>query len=102
MRILYGGSVKAEQCRRTIWASTMSTGALVGGASLKSSDFLAICKAFENASGLTLFPQRQFDRRDLDNGTARVKSRQLLLFCRVFSRGMGHATMQTVLIVIHL
>ncbi|MEM8749255.1 MAG: triose-phosphate isomerase [Pseudomonadota bacterium] len=44
MRILYGGSVKPSNARE-ILAIPNVDGALVGGASLKAEDFLAICQA---------------------------------------------------------
>ena len=43
-RILYGGSVKADNAE-ALFAEEDIDGALVGGASLKSQDFLAICQA---------------------------------------------------------
>ncbi len=46
IRILYGGSVKPENAR-TLMAVADVDGALVGGASLKASDFLAILRAYE-------------------------------------------------------
>ncbi|MGD9740528.1 MAG: triose-phosphate isomerase, partial [Bauldia sp.] len=44
MRILYGGSVKPDNAAEIFGVAGVN-GALVGGASLKSSDFLAIIKA---------------------------------------------------------
>jgi triosephosphate isomerase len=44
MRILYGGSIKAENAA-TLFAQPDIDGGLVGGASLKASDFIAICRA---------------------------------------------------------
>jgi triosephosphate isomerase len=41
MRILYGGSVKSDNARALLAVPNVN-GALVGGASLKASDFLAI------------------------------------------------------------
>jgi triosephosphate isomerase len=41
MRILYGGSVKPSNARELMAAADVN-GALVGGASLKAADFLAI------------------------------------------------------------
>lgn len=41
MRILYGGSVKPSNARELL-AVPHVNGALIGGASLKASDFLAI------------------------------------------------------------
>jgi triosephosphate isomerase (TIM) len=46
MRILYGGSVKPANAVELMGVENVD-GALVGGASLKSADFLAICKAYE-------------------------------------------------------
>ncbi|HSW13176.1 MAG TPA: triose-phosphate isomerase [Solimonas sp.] len=43
-RILYGGSVKADNAQ-TLFANTDVDGGLIGGASLKAADFLAICAA---------------------------------------------------------
>ncbi len=45
VRILYGGSVKPENAAALLHAADVD-GALVGGASLKASDFLAIAKAY--------------------------------------------------------
>ena len=44
MRLLYGGSVKPSNAAELMAIANVD-GALVGGASLKSEDFLAICKA---------------------------------------------------------
>jgi triosephosphate isomerase len=46
MRILYGGSVKPDNAA-ALMAVPEVNGALVGGASLKASDFLAIVRAYE-------------------------------------------------------
>ena len=46
VRILYGGSVKPDNAQ-ALFEQTNIDGALVGGASLKAQDFLAICKAAE-------------------------------------------------------
>ena len=46
IRILYGGSVKPENAA-ALMAVPEVNGALVGGASLKASDFLAIVRAYE-------------------------------------------------------
>ena len=43
MRILYGGSVKADNAALLFGGDV--DGGLIGGASLKASDFLAIAKA---------------------------------------------------------
>jgi len=47
-RILYGGSMKPENAAQ-LMAQPDIDGGLIGGASLKSQDFLAICKAAANA-----------------------------------------------------
>ena len=44
MRLLYGGSVKADNAA-TLFAQPDIDGGLIGGASLKASDFVAICRA---------------------------------------------------------
>jgi triosephosphate isomerase len=44
MRILYGGSVKADNAA-TLFAQADIDGGLIGGASLKAADFIAICRA---------------------------------------------------------
>ncbi|MBL8286745.1 MAG: triose-phosphate isomerase [Rubrivivax sp.] len=44
MRILYGGSVKADNAR-ALFAMPDIDGGLIGGASLKAADFIAICRA---------------------------------------------------------
>jgi len=44
LRILYGGSVKPSNAAELLAVANVD-GALVGGASLKASDFIAICKA---------------------------------------------------------
>ena len=46
MRILYGGSVKPGNAKELMGVATVD-GALIGGASLKSEDFLAIYRAYE-------------------------------------------------------
>lgn len=46
MRILYGGSVKPSNAAELMAVDNVD-GALIGGASLKSSDFLAICGVYE-------------------------------------------------------
>jgi len=46
MRILYGGSVKADNAAALL-AQPDIDGGLIGGASLKASDFIAICRAAE-------------------------------------------------------
>lgn len=46
MRILYGGSVKPDNARALMSAANVN-GALVGGASLKASDFLAIIRSYQ-------------------------------------------------------
>jgi triosephosphate isomerase len=44
VRVLYGGSMKAENAAE-ILAQPDVDGGLIGGASLKADSFLAICKA---------------------------------------------------------
>jgi triosephosphate isomerase len=44
MKILYGGSVKADNARE-LFAQPDIDGGLIGGASLKADDFIAICRA---------------------------------------------------------
>jgi triosephosphate isomerase len=46
IRILYGGSVKPENAASLLSVENVN-GALIGGASLKASDFLAIVRAYE-------------------------------------------------------
>lgn len=48
MRILYGGSVKPSNAGELLMIENVD-GALVGGASLKAEDFLAICGAYARA-----------------------------------------------------
>jgi triosephosphate isomerase len=45
MRLLYGGSVKPSNAKELMGIANVD-GALIGGASLKSSDFLAICQVY--------------------------------------------------------
>ena len=45
MRILYGGSVKPSNARELMAVANVN-GALIGGASLKASDFLAIAGSY--------------------------------------------------------
>ena len=52
MRIQYGGSVKPANARELMSMPDVD-GALVGGASLKADDFLAIIEAAEDASKAT-------------------------------------------------
>jgi triosephosphate isomerase len=47
MRLLYGGSVKPSNAAELMAVDNVD-GALIGGASLKSADFLAICRVYEN------------------------------------------------------
>jgi triosephosphate isomerase len=47
MRILYGGSVKPSNARELMGIANVD-GALIGGASLKSADFLAICDVYRD------------------------------------------------------
>ena len=44
IRILYGGSVKADNATE-LFAEPDIDGGLIGGASLKAADFIAICRA---------------------------------------------------------
>jgi triosephosphate isomerase len=44
LRILYGGSVKADNAK-TLFAQSDVDGGLIGGASLKAEDFISICQA---------------------------------------------------------
>jgi triosephosphate isomerase (TIM) len=44
MKILYGGSVKADNAAE-LFSQTDIDGGLIGGASLKAADFIAICRA---------------------------------------------------------
>jgi triosephosphate isomerase (TIM) len=44
MKILYGGSVKPDNAA-TLFAQADIDGGLIGGASLKAADFVAICRA---------------------------------------------------------
>ncbi len=46
MRLLYGGSVKPDNARE-LFAQADIDGGLIGGASLKAADFVAICRAAE-------------------------------------------------------
>lgn len=50
MRLLYGGSVKPGNAAELLGIADVD-GALIGGASLKASDFLAICKACRSLLG---------------------------------------------------
>lgn len=50
MRLLYGGSVKPDNAAELL-AVPHVDGALIGGASLKAADFLAICKACRGLLG---------------------------------------------------
>ncbi|WP_422369967.1 triose-phosphate isomerase [Hoeflea sp.] len=50
MRILYGGSVKPSNADELLAIANVD-GALIGGASLKAADFLAICKACRGLIG---------------------------------------------------
>lgn len=47
MRILYGGSVKPDNAPELLSVMNVD-GALVGGASLKAEDFIAICETYRN------------------------------------------------------
>ena len=44
VRIIYGGSVKADNARELFRSSNID-GGLVGGASLKAEEFISICKS---------------------------------------------------------
>ena len=44
MKILYGGSVKPDNAA-TLFAQPDIDGGLIGGASLKAADFIAICRS---------------------------------------------------------
>jgi triosephosphate isomerase len=50
MRILYGGSVKPSNALELMGIANVD-GALIGGASLKSADFLAICQVYGDLIG---------------------------------------------------
>src|SRR6185436_20389963 len=50
MRILYGGSVKPSNARELLTVPNVN-GALVGGASLKATDFYAILSAYSGTGG---------------------------------------------------
>jgi triosephosphate isomerase len=50
MRLLYGGSVKPSNALELMGVANVD-GALIGGASLKSADFLAICEVYEHLIG---------------------------------------------------
>ena len=50
MRILYGGSVKPSNALELMGIANVD-GALIGGASLKSADFLAICQVYDDLIG---------------------------------------------------
>jgi triosephosphate isomerase len=50
MRLLYGGSVKPSNAAELMAVNNVD-GALIGGASLKSADFLAICMVYEGLAG---------------------------------------------------
>ncbi|MBA4176720.1 MAG: triose-phosphate isomerase [Leptothrix sp. (in: Bacteria)] len=52
MKILYGGSVKADNAA-ILFAQPDIDGGLIGGASLKAAEFIAICRAAEQAAGGT-------------------------------------------------
>ena len=49
LRLLYGGSVKADNAN-TLFAGADVDGGLIGGASLKAEEFLAICAAAQSSS----------------------------------------------------
>jgi len=60
LRILYGGSVKPSNAR-SVLALPEVGGVLVGGASLKSADFLSICQAATAISPLCATLPRNSD-----------------------------------------
>ena len=49
MRILYGGSVKPANAKELMSVDNVD-GALIGGASLKAADFLAIYRVYDGLS----------------------------------------------------
>ena len=55
MRILYGGSVKADNAA-TLFAQADIDGGLIGGASLKAAEFTAICRAAHRGAAGTEHP----------------------------------------------
>ena len=57
MRILYGGSVKPSNAKELLSIDNVD-GALVGGASLKSADFLGICDAYRRNLAQRLLQSR--------------------------------------------
>eukprot|EP01035_Chromulina_nebulosa_P041837 gene41837-56652_t len=91
MRILYGGSVKPSNAAELMAVANVD-GALIGGASLKSADFLAICGAC---------PNRQIRASGgFQIWTGSCKSAPTVSSCP--DQPDGNGCMQTVLIVIHL
>ncbi len=50
MKILYGGSVKADNAA-ALFAQSDIDGGLIGGASLKAADFIAICRTAASSGG---------------------------------------------------
>jgi hypothetical protein len=71
MRILYGGSVKPNNCGELLSLDNVD-GALVGGASLKAKDFLAIAAAYGRAASKTANSEAMPDRAKLIDGIAAV------------------------------
>jgi preprotein translocase subunit SecG len=57
MKILYGGSVKADNAA-TLFAQPDIDGGLIGGASLKAADFIAICRAAAELVGRSDFLEK--------------------------------------------
>jgi triosephosphate isomerase len=49
MRLLYGGSVKPDNAAQ-LFAQPDIDGGLIGGASLKATEFVAICRAAETTA----------------------------------------------------
>ena len=97
IRILYGGSVKPANARELLAVANVN-GALVGGASLKAEDFLAI------ARGL---PLNRLARCGWKFARGSCRERREFLYERCSQAGSGPSPagfwpMQTVIIVIHL
>ena len=63
MKILYGGSVKADNAA-ALFAQADIDGGLIGGASLKAADFVAICRAPPDLSATQL--ERNFGVRQMN------------------------------------
>jgi hypothetical protein len=71
MRILYGGSVKPANCGELLTLDNVD-GALVGGASLKAQDFLAIAAAYSRVASKTPNSEAMTDRAKLIDGVTAV------------------------------